>query len=39
VKSNQQWLDEMLRWSNGAREVPVIVENGKLSSIGWEGET
>ncbi len=37
MKGSQQWLDEMLRWSDGAREVPVVVEDGKLVSIGWGG--
>jgi len=38
VKSSQQILDEMLRWSNGSREVPVIVESG-TATIGWNGDT
>jgi hypothetical protein len=29
-------LDEMLEWSGGRREVPVIVEDEKVS-IGFEG--
>ena len=37
MQSNKQLLDEMLRWSNGAREVPVVVEDGKVLSIGWGG--
>ena len=37
MKQKQEWLDEMLRWSKGAREVPVIVKAGKLEMIGWNG--
>jgi glutaredoxin 3 len=36
VKMDAARLDEMLRFSQGARKVPVIVEDGKVS-IGYEG--
>jgi glutaredoxin len=37
VKVDGAKLDEMLKYSNGVRKVPVIVENDKVSSIGYEG--
>lgn len=36
VKANVDKLKEMLKISGGARQVPVIVENGKIS-IGYGG--
>ncbi len=39
VRAKKEWLDEMLRWSNGVREVPVIVREGTLAGIGWSGFT
>jgi glutaredoxin 3 len=36
VKIDAAKLDEMLKFSKGARKVPVIVEDGKVS-IGYEG--
>lgn len=36
VQTDQQALQEMLRWSNGSRDVPVIVEDGKVT-IGFGG--
>jgi glutaredoxin 3 len=36
VQTNPQFLDEMLRYSGGARKVPVIVEGGKVT-IGHGG--
>ena len=39
VKADKALLDEMLAYSGGSREVPVIVQNGKLVDIGWGGFT
>jgi glutaredoxin 3 len=36
VKQDKARLQEMLKLSNGRRDVPVIVENGKVS-IGYGG--
>jgi glutaredoxin 3 len=36
VKSDKRLLDEMLKLSRGRREVPIIVENGKVT-IGFGG--
>ncbi len=36
VKQDSKKLEEMLQHSNGVREVPVIVEGGKVS-IGYGG--
>jgi len=36
VKGDAARLDEMLRWSGGARAVPVIVEGEKVT-IGFGG--
>ncbi len=36
VKLDAAKLDEMLKFSRGARKVPVIVEDDKVS-IGYEG--
>ncbi len=36
VKMDAAKLEEMLKYSNGARKVPVIVDDGKVS-IGYEG--
>ena len=36
VQKSQQWLDEMLRWSDGKRKVPVIVQDG-TATVGWNG--
>ncbi len=36
VKLDAAKLEEMLAYSKGARKVPVIVDNGKVS-IGYEG--
>ena len=36
VKKNADGLDRMLRYSNGRRQVPVIVEDGKVT-IGFGG--
>lgn len=36
VKKDPSLLDEMLRWSKGAREVPVVVEGDQVT-IGWGG--
>jgi len=38
VKQSDSDLQEMLKLSKGAREVPVILRDGKVS-IGWEGKT
>jgi arsenate reductase-like glutaredoxin family protein len=36
VLSDKQKLDEMLKYSDGARKVPIIVDNEKVS-IGFNG--
>ena len=36
VKADPSRLDEMLKYSNGGREVPVIVEAGEVT-IGFGG--
>ncbi len=36
VKENPQYLEEMLRLSQGVRKVPVLVEGGQVS-IGFGG--
>jgi len=36
VKKDRKAMERMLEFSKGAREVPVIVENGKVS-IGFGG--
>ncbi len=38
VKKNASDLEEMLRHSGGAREVPVILRGGKVE-VGWQGRT
>jgi glutaredoxin len=38
VKAEQAKLEEMLRYSNGVRKCPVIVEGDKVS-IGYEGRS
>jgi len=38
VKKNAVDLEEMLGHSAGAREVPVIVREGKVE-VGWMGKT
>lgn len=37
VQQKKEWLDEMLTFSGGGREIPVVVEDGKVLSIGWNG--
>jgi glutaredoxin 3 len=37
AQDNMSYRKEMLAISNGDPTVPVIVENGKLKQIGWEG--
>lgn len=36
MKENAAAMDEMLKWSKGRRNVPVIVEGGKVT-IGFGG--
>jgi len=36
VKKDKKAMDRMLEFSKGARDVPVIVDNGKVS-IGFGG--
>ena len=36
VQKNPGLLDEMLRWSKGVREVPVVVEGDEVT-VGWGG--
>lgn len=37
AQDNPVYRKEMLKISNGDLTVPVIVEDGKLKQIGWEG--
>ena len=37
AQDNLQFRKEMFSYSKGDPTVPVIVENGKLKQIGWEG--
>lgn len=37
AQDNLDYRARMLAISNGDPTVPVIVENGKLKQIGWEG--
>ena len=37
AQDNPVYRKEMLSISNGDRTVPVVVEDGKLKQIGWEG--
>lgn len=37
AQDNLEYRKEMLRFSNGDPTVPVIVEDGYLKQIGWEG--
>lgn len=37
AQDNMKYREEMLAISNGDPTVPVIVEDGKLKQIGWEG--
>ena len=37
AQDNLNFRKEMLAISNGDPTVPVIVENGRLKQIGWEG--
>lgn len=37
AQDNMRFREEMLSISDGDPTVPVIVENGKLKQIGWEG--
>ncbi len=36
VQSKPEGLKEMMKWTKGRRDVPVIVENGK-ATIGFGG--
>jgi glutaredoxin len=36
VKADSAKLDEMLKYSKGVREVPVLIEDGKVT-VGFEG--
>lgn len=36
VRQNAEHLEEMLGHTKGGREVPVVVENGRVT-IGWGG--
>jgi hypothetical protein len=38
VKKSESQLQEMLRYTNGGRRVPVIVEEGRVT-VGHEGAT
>jgi hypothetical protein len=37
AQDNLKFRKEMFSFSDGDPTVPVIVENGKLKQIGWEG--
>jgi glutaredoxin 3 len=37
AQDNLEYRKEMLSITDGNPTVPVIVENGKLKQIGWEG--
>lgn len=37
AQDNMKFRQEMLAISKGDPTVPVIVENGRLKQIGWEG--
>ena len=37
AQDNPVYRKEMLSITKGDRTVPVVVENGKLKQIGWEG--
>ena len=37
AQDNEVYRREMLAFTDGDRTVPTIVEDGKLSQIGWEG--
>lgn len=37
AQDNMEYRREMLDYSDGDPTVPVIVENGQLKQIGWEG--
>lgn len=37
AQDNLEFRKEMLSFSNGDPTVPVIVEDGRLKQIGWEG--
>ena len=37
AQDNLDFRKEMLGFSNGDPTVPVIVENGELKQIGWDG--
>ena len=37
AQDNLDFRKEMFSFSNGDPTVPVIVEDGKLKQIGWEG--
>jgi glutaredoxin 3 len=37
AQDNMKFREEMLAITDGDPTVPVIVENGRLKEIGWEG--
>lgn len=37
VEENTEALERMLSLTDGRRTVPVLVENGKVEQIGWQG--
>lgn len=37
AQDNREYRKEMFRYSNNDPTVPVIVVDGKLKQIGWEG--
>jgi glutaredoxin len=37
VESNDEARVRMLRLSGGQRTVPVLIEDGKVAQIGWQG--
>lgn len=37
VESDEEARERMLRLSSGQRTVPVLVEDGKVTQVGWQG--
>ena len=37
VETDREALDRMLALCHGQRTVPVLVENGEVIAIGWQG--
>jgi glutaredoxin len=39
VESDREAFERLLAISGGLRSVPILVEDGKLAKIGWEGRS